>query len=201
MKYKLFFAVLLGIGFTCLVSLAMDFVPSVSLFLSPASIPAALIVHSQNFGPASAVLIGNSLFYALVAFCVLRFYRKQLVEATIRRAMLIAVVPVAVLIGLACDPALDPLWPSKMSDVRKLEADLKKAFYEGMSAEEARRLLRINGIEFSERDNEIFGRSNTGAFEFPCAYEVSVDLIFDSQTGLDTSKLRSARTEEARICP
>ena len=121
--------------------------------------------------------------------------------ATARRAVLISVLPVAVLAGLACDPALDPLWPSKMQDVSRLETDLQNTLRQGMRVQEVRQLLRAKGIEFSERENEMFGASNIGAFEFPCGYEVSVDLMFDAATSLDSSRLNNITVREARKCP
>jgi len=107
------------------------------------------------------------------------------------------VAPVAILVVLACVPSLDPLWPSGMDLVAKTETGLKASFPNGISIEEARSILKPHGVAFSEMAGPtLVGKTHTGAFDFPCGFEIQVVLSFDA-----SEKLKERDIHRVRICP
>ncbi len=199
MKYKIFLALLCGVGFTSLLSLLLNqslLAYAAMLFLLPGSLCTAIIFRPLDAGPAAAILIANSVFYTGLFLSLLYLLRNRVVDRVVRRATLVLVAPVVILFTLACDPSLDPLWPSQMRELARVEANLANALPAGIKVDQARSILKLEKIDFSEEGNEIYGRSRIGAFEFPCGYELKVDLAFDSQ-GL----LKNRQVQRIRICP
>ena len=127
------------------------------------------------------------------------------------------VVPVAILVGLACIPALNPVWPRGMAELTRQEKVLQDALPMGMGLEGARAVLRSKGIQFQEAtetsqavllkrqdksitaapgDRVIPARLETEASQFPCGYDIEVVLLF----GPD-ERLKDQYVHRLRLCP
>jgi len=57
------------------------------------------------------------------------------------------VLPVAILVSLACIPALNQLWPHGMTELERQERSLQDALPIGMELEEARDALHSKRIQ------------------------------------------------------
>jgi len=222
-KYKILLAVLSGAGFASLLVLLLNApVPILPVLLSvlllPGAIPVALLSKAQEFGPPPAVLAANALIYSGVAYVVVSVaWRKATVE-TMRLATIRLMAPVAILIGLSCVPALNPLWPQGLAELATRESELQQALPLDMGLDRARTVLQSKGIQFHEDtepshavvlddgrglsitaapgDRVVSALLETEARAFPCRYDIQVVLLF----GQD-ERMRQQYVHRLRLCP
>ena len=109
-----------------------------SLLLVPGSAVAHLAVGSQEIGPPPLVLAANAVVYAVVLFVGFSVFGGGVPAEKMQRATIRLRFPVAILIGLVCIPALNPLWPRGMSELTKQERTLQDALPVGMGMDGAR---------------------------------------------------------------
>jgi hypothetical protein len=189
-KYRLAIGLLWGVGVTSLACLLMNLIGFVGIFLLPGG---------------------------LVAFAVgfLRFRNAGLPQ--LRRIAAWSMLPLTVLVTLACIPSMNPLWPHGMRELRELETDLQTAIPAGMSLEQVRGVLKSRKIQFYEStepsdgvvlqdadttmtaqlgDTVVVSRFQTEAFEFPCGYDMQIVLVF----GHDRN-LKERYIHRFRMCP
>jgi hypothetical protein len=190
---------------------------AISLVLLPGGLVSTVYSRSSDFPPPLAVLATNSIIYSAVAYTAIVVFWRDLTFARMRNLMLWLVAPTAILVGLACTPSLDPLFPRGLVEVAKDETELQAAFPVGTTLNEARSALRSRGIPYqetkeqsktvvlerdrtsitaSEGDVVIAARLQTAASQFPCGYEIEVVLLF----GQD-DKLSQQYIHRLRICP
>jgi len=138
-------------------------------------------------------------------------------RAESRRVNIWLAFPVGVLVILACVPTLDPLWPAGMSQLARQEAQLQEILPVGIDLEQARGVLRSQGIQSWEHvekyDNVIFTRPEgstsvasgdivisaqiwTKAGQFPCVYRIDVVLLFGKE-----QRLTKRSIHRMRMCP
>ena len=215
-------AVLAGAGFTALATLALNvhspfFLYPSLLALTPGGVIASLI-HPEwsELGRALPVLAFNMVFYSCVTYAILR-WKLRFEAIKVKNLVLTLIVPVVVLMGLACTPHLSPLWPRGMERLRDREQSLRTDLPVGMNLMPARTVLKSAGLESSEEEIQerslvfsngkatltaqpgekaVFARSDTVAEQFPCTYVVQVVLIF----GID-GRLRDKYVGTQGICP
>jgi hypothetical protein len=190
-KYRLAIALLWGVGVTSLACLLMNLIGFVGFFLLPGG---------------------------LVAFAVgfLMFRKTELTQ--LRRIAAWSMLPVSVLLTLACIPSTNPLWPHGMRELTEQETDLQTAIPAGMSLEQVRGVLNSRKIQFYESTEQSDGivlqypqertmtaqsgdvvlvsRFQTDAFEFPCGYDMQIILVF----GRDRN-LKQRYIHRFRMCP
>ena len=221
--YNLSLALLCGVGVTSLWLLLLRVAPTallsgvLSIFLLPGFLLGALLWRSREFAPPLAVLALNALTYSAIALSMLLVFCRGAAATTMRRVTMRVFVPAVILTGLACIPALNPLWPRGMAELTKQERELQEAFPSGMHLSDARGVLRSSQIRFQERtetaetvvwsredrrmtavagDRVAWARLQTEARQFPCSYEIEVILIF----GPD-ERLKDRHIERSRVCP
>jgi hypothetical protein len=222
-KYRVALTLLCGAGFTSLLLLSIKLLSAsgiallLSLLLLPGIAVANLPVRSQELGPSLLVLAGNAVVYAVVFFVGLYIFGRGAAAERIRLATMRLALPVAVLVGLACTPALNPLWPRGMKELTKEEKVLQDALPVGMALDGARAVLRSKGIQFQEEtetskvavvnraegsitavagDRVISARLETEASQFPCGYDIEVVLLF----GPD-ERMKDEYIHRLRLCP
>ena len=222
-KYRVAVALLCGAGFTSLlvilikVSMPSGIALLLSLLLLPGSAVAHLAVGSQEIGPPPLVLAANSIVYAGVLFVGLNIFARGVAAGKIRLAAARLVIPVIILTGLVCIPALNPLWPRGMMELRRQEKALQDALPVGMGMDGARTALHSKGIQFQEQsetsqavvinrsdksitaaagDRVISARLETEASQFPCGYDIEVVLLF----GPD-ERMKDQYIHRLRLCP
>jgi hypothetical protein len=222
-KYRVAVALLCGAGFTSLLLLLIKLsLPSgiallLSLLLLPGSAIAHLAVRSEEIGPPLLVLAANAVVYAAVSFVGLFIFGRGVAPEKMRLTAMRLVLPVVILIGLVCVPALNPLWPRGMKELTKQETTLQDALPMGMGVDGARAVLRSKGIQFQEQtetskavvvdrqdrnitaaadDRVISARLGTEASQFPCGYDIEVVLLF----GPD-EKMKDQYVHRLRLCP
>jgi hypothetical protein len=171
-KYRLAIALLWGIGFTALLCLLMN----LSWFFGFLLLPG---------GPAA---FGISL---------LLFRKAQLTK--LKRIAGWSVPPVIAVAALACVPSMNPLFPHGMADLVKQESELQIAIPVSMTLDQVRGVLNSRKIQFYEfgeptgglvledrdttinaqaGDSVLVSRFQTGAFKFPCGYDMQIILLF-----------------------
>jgi hypothetical protein len=222
-KYKILLAVLSGAGFASLLVLLLNaslpVLPQLlSVMLLPGAIPVAVLSKSQEFGPPLAVLAANALVYSAVAYIAVSVAWRKTAEETMRVATIRSVLPVAMLIGLSCVPALNPLWPRGMTELTTQEKELQQALPLGMGLDGVRAVLQSKGIQFREEteasqsvvlddgrggnitatpgDRVVSARLQTEANQFPCGYDIQIVLLF----GQD-EKMKQQHVQRLRLCP
>ena len=222
-KYRVALTLLCGAGFTSLLLLSISLVsPSgiallLSLLLLPGIVVAHLAARSQEFDPPLLVLAANAAVYAVVSFVGLYIFGRGVAAERVRLATIRLAFPVVVLVGLACIPALNPLWPRGMKELSKEEKGLQDALPVGMAIDGARAALRSKGIQFQEEaetskavvvnrpegsitaaagDRVISARLETEASQFPCGYNIEIVLLF----GQD-DKIKDQYIHRLRLCP
>jgi hypothetical protein len=202
-RYKVGISLLCGSGFTALLSLllgvpyfAVEWVASILLL--PGGLFAAFVSRSSELYPTVIVLVGNTLLYSALAFAILSSRFGNIGMRTERLVALGLAFPVAVLVFLSFIPRYDPMWPQGMAELGRQEVDLRNAFSPGMTAEQARNVLRWKRIQFNEplSGGSIFSRFPTEAGQFPCGYELQIVLSF----GPD-GKLQNRDVHRSRVCP
>jgi len=218
MVRRITLALLWGSGFTALSSLALN-LPYVNLGALFVLTPGGLIHDTllKQSDSAPAILLANFLVYSAFAFVIISsFSILRPARTEDRRVSLWIVFPVAVLVCLACIPTLDPLWPTGMAQLAKKEVQLQEILPLGMDLEQARGVLRSQGISFWERvqesDDDLLTRPDasvsavagdrivvshipTDAGQFPCGYRIDVILVFGKE-GL----LKQRYIHRFRIC-
>jgi hypothetical protein len=218
MLRRIIFAGLCGAGITSLLSLALQlsYVDSLAfLLLYPGGLIQAILVKKAD--SPEAILLANFLVYWAVAFVITSSSSKVQRTAESGRVNLWLTFPVGVLVCLACIPTLDPLWPTGMTQLATREAQLHEILPVGMDLEEARRVLRLQGIPFAEQveesdtvvltrpeasigatsgDSVVVGQIQTNAGQFPCGYRIDVVLVFGKQ-----EKLKERYIHRVPICP
>ena len=222
-KYRVAVALLCGAGFTSLLVILIKLsMPSgiallLSLLLLPGSAVAHLAVGSREIGPPPLVLAANAIVYAVVLFVGLSIFARGVAAGKIRLAAAWLVLPVVILTGLVCIPALNPLWPRGMMELTRQEKGLQDALPVGMGMDGARVVLRSKGIQFQEEtetsqavvleqpdrsitaavgDRVISARLETEASQFPCGYDIQVVLLF----GPDEI-MKDRYVHRLRLCP
>jgi hypothetical protein len=223
MTYKIAAALLCGAGFASLSLLLIKISsPSAaSLFLALLLLPggffAHLVVRSDYLGPPLLVLAANSLVYSGVAYAGISMLGRSVAAQKMRLTTMTLMLPVAILVSLACVPRLNPLWPRGMTELAKQEKIIQEALPVGMGLETARAVLRSKGIQFQEQtetsqavllerldrniiaaagDRVISARLETEASQFPCGYDMEIVLLF----GQD-DRLKEQYVHRLRVCP
>ncbi len=222
-KYRIAIALSCGAGFTSILLLLLKVssasAPSIllSMFLLPGGILADSVLRPKEFSPPLVVLAANALVYSAVAYAAVLVSCRGVAAEKMRLVATRLVVPVAILVGLACIPALNPLWPRGMAELTRQEKVLQDALPMGMGLEGARAVLRSKGIQFQEAtetsqavllkrqdksitaapgDRVISARLETEASQFPCGYDIEVVLLF----GPD-ERLKDQYVHRLRLCP
>jgi|HubBroStandDraft_1064217.scaffolds.fasta_scaffold30561_2 hypothetical protein len=222
-KYRITVALLCGTGFTSVLLLLIKLSsPSgiallLSLLLLPGSVIAHLPVRSEEIDPPLLMLAANTVVYAAISFVGFSIFGRAVVADKMRLVTMRLVFPVAILIGLVCIPALNPLWPRGMTELTKQEKVLQDALPVGMGMDGARAVLRSKGIQFQEEtetskavvvnrpdgsitatagDQVISARLETEASQFPCGYDIEVVLLF----GPD-ERMKDQYVHRLRLCP
>jgi hypothetical protein len=200
-KYRLLIALLAGVGFVCLVSLLLrvPFGLFFALFLATGAIPLALLSNSVDAYPIFALVLSNVLFYSAFSFLWLSLPTlSQKLRRTSPRSLSIKLGSTTiVLIVLACIPALNPLWPHDMKELREEQHDLNLALPAGISLDEAQEVLRTRKFDFFDesvtrdpKGHRLYGRTHTDAWNFPCGFDRIVDLQFGSDGKLENRDVR-----------
>ena len=166
--------------------------------------------------PARAHRIA-SIPQRLLAFAVpfLLFRKAGLTE--LKRIAIWSVPPVITLAALACFPSINPLWPHGMTELARQESDLQAAIQLGMSLDQVRDLLdsrKIQVYEFDQPrdgivlenprttitaqsgDTVLMSRFQTGAFQFPCSYDMQIVLVFGQ-----SRELKERYIHRFPLCP
>ena len=215
--YRVVLSALCGAGLTALIALSLNltFFPAVLLF--PAGIPIAMLSKSHSLGSTAALLAANTLLCSAIFLAAFSLFLPKMNEASMRLITIGSAFPVGIFVVLACVPRLSPLWPQGMAELADVETGLRAAIPLGTSAEQARTLLKLRGIEFQEEveksqvvvlqksdammeaakgDRLISGRLQTNAGQFPCNYEIDIFLLFG-----ENDKLQQQYIHRRPICP
>jgi len=222
-KHKTMIALLCGAGLTSLLLLLLNVSSSaalttfLSILLLPGGILAALLVRSKEFYPPLLVLAANAFVYSVVVYAGVSAFGRGIAVEKMRLAMVRLALPVVILVGLACVPRFNPLWPIGMTELATQENALQEALHLGMGLEGARAVLRSKGIQFNEGtetsqevvlrredrsitaaagDRVISARVETDAGQFPCGYAIQIVLLF----GQD-ERLKDQYVHRLRLCP
>jgi hypothetical protein len=104
-----------------------------------------------------------------------------------------------------------------MAELARQESDLQKVIPLGMSLNEARSVLKLRGIQFTESaepigglvlqngpttitaqsgDTVLVSRFQTEAFKFPCGYDMEIVLLFGSD-----GKVKERYIRRFPMCP
>ena len=213
--YRLSLAVLCGLGLSALAPLlllgpAWIAMPAAFL-LFPGGFIAAILFHSDS---PFIVIASNSFFYSGLSY-VFHAVRGEIGARFLRLASVRIVIPVAILLGLACIPTLDPLLPRGLAELKRQESALQNDLPDHVGIEQARAVLRSKNIQFNEfepstgfvfqrgdttmmasyGDRIIHSRFQTNAGQFPCSYDMEVDLLFDA-----AGKLQQRYIHRFRVC-
>jgi hypothetical protein len=217
MVRRIVFAALCGAGFTALLSLTLH-LSYVNLLASLLLLPGGLIqALLRGADSPLAVLSANFLVYSVLVFVIASYSSEVQRKAESRRLNLWLVFPVGVLVCMACIPTLDPLWPTGMAQLARQEAQLRESLPVGIDLQQARRVLRSQGIQLSEHvekdDNVVSVRPEgnldiasgdtvvsakvwTKAGQFPCSYRIDIVLVFGKE-----ARLTERSIHPLRICP
>jgi hypothetical protein len=211
-----------GAGFTSILVLLLNIAPSplslgIFFLLLPGGVPVAILSRSNELGPPLAVMAGNALAYAAIAYIAISTYWRSSSAVTVRRVTVRMALAAVILLGLACIPALNPLWPRGMLELKKQESELQTAFPLGVELNHSRTVLLSRGIQFREEtepsgavvlerkdkkltaaegDRVLSARFQTSASVVPCGYDMEIVLLF----GRD-DKLREQYVHRLRVCP
>lgn len=223
-KYRIGLALAFGAGFPSLwlllVKLWPVFIVSLlmGIFLSPGGFLSDFILKPKDVSPPAVVLAVNVALYSAIAYVALSIFWRVPDVPPMRRLLMRLAVPAAILLGLACVPALNPLWPRGMMELENQEKELQTAVPVGVGLDEVRVVLRSKRIQFYESTEErqevvldngkgesvtaapgdrvISARFQTPASQFPCGYDMQIVLLF----GRD-DKLKQQYIHRFRICP
>jgi hypothetical protein len=220
-NYRLILAVLVGTGFSSLITLLLNLRGSVVLLLSilmfPGGLIASFLPHSQELDSPLSTLAANGAAYSGLAFLLLTYSFSKINIHALKRSAIAITLPVIALTLMACVPSLNPLWPREMEKLAQEENDLRQGLPIGEGVTECRDFLRSRKIEFYEvelRDQQeitrrggppmiaqagdrlISARVFTDAGQWPCGYAIEVALIFDANDAL-----KDSRVNRLRLCP
>lgn len=222
-RYRFAFAFLCGTGFTCVLSLLLGLSSSAlsvltGVFLTPGGIIADLVVKPKEFSSPILILAANSLIYSAITYAGVSVFGRGFGVEKMRTAAIRLVFPVAILVGLACIPKLNPLWPRGMTELTTQEKELQQALPLGMGLDGVRAVLRSKGIQFREEteasqsvvlddgkgggitaasgDRVVSARLQTEANQFPCGYDIQIVLLF----GQD-ERMKQQHVQRLRLCP
>jgi hypothetical protein len=223
MRYKISIALFFGAGLTSLLLLLLKASPAailsvvLSMPLLPGGILADVLFSPREFSPPPAVLIANVLVYSAVTYAAILIFWRNASVPEMRRVVIRLAAPATILMGLACIPAFNPLWPRGMGELTKEESELQAALPLGVELSQGRSILMSRGIQFREEtessgtvvleregrkltaaegDRVVSARFQTGASVFPCGYDMEVVLLF----GPD-GKLKEQYVHRLRVCP
>jgi hypothetical protein len=222
-KYKISVALLCGAGFASVLVLLLNLKVlmvsvAVGILLLPGSIATGFLWRSSEFSPPLAILAANAAVYSAIAYAIVSAASRNIQAATMRLATIKLAAPAAILLSLACIPALNRLWPRGITELTKQEQGLRGALPLGMGLDGARAVLLSKGIQFHEEtltsqsvilddgkggriiafpgERVLSTRLQTQASQFPCAYDIQVVLLF----GQD-EKIREQHIQRFPICP
>jgi hypothetical protein len=157
------------------------------------------------------ILMGNAALYSALAFLILLGFKRIFTTRAMRLASVWLAFPVAVLVFLALYPSLNPMLPGGTLKLERQATKLSNEFPDATNLEQAHGLLRSKNIYFSESeatagwvllgdgkstfvaasgDRLIKGGVETNSGAFPCGYDVSLDLLFDTSGKLKQRKIR-----------
>jgi hypothetical protein len=138
MVRRITFAFLCGAGFTALLPLMLH-LSYVNLLASLLLVPGGMIqALLRGADSPLAILLANFAVYSLLVFLIASRLPQIQQTAESTRVILWLALPVGILVVLACIPALDPLWPTGMTQLAKREAQLQEVLPVGMDLEQAR---------------------------------------------------------------
>lgn len=168
----------------------------------------------QELSPHPIFLMGaNAIFYAVSIFGLLNFWGQLRAMAT-RIPLWNYAVTAAVLFGLACVPAFNPLWPSGLAELRAQKVKLERVIDSNMTADEVAAALAKksvllshhavarsaenvgDGIAASPGDSVLIGKLQTKAVQYPCGYQLRVVVVF----GPD-GKMKNHLVTSQPVCP
>jgi hypothetical protein len=214
--YRLSLALLCGVGLSAFATLLLNGPPWIAMpavfLVFPGGLIAAFPFHSDS---PFIVMAGNAVIYSGLTYFFLGI-RRDAGTRFLRLASICLAVPVAALVALSCTPSVNPMFPHGMDELDRQEGELQKAFPDTMNLEEARAVLRTKNIQFEEStpstgtilqrqdvtiqallgDRLIYSRFQTYARQFPCGYDMEINLLFDA-----TGKLKQRYIHRFRICP
>lgn len=214
---RIVFAALCSAGFTSLLALILN-LRYVNLLAVLLLLPGGLLQSIlRGADSPTAVLSANFLVYAVIFFVIASYSSEVQQKAKSPRLNLWLAFPVGVLACMACVPRLNPLWPTGMNELARQEAQLRESLPVDVDLEQARGVLRSQGIEFWEHvekeDNVIFTRSEgnlkvaagdtvisanvwTKAGQFPCSYRIDIVLVFGKE-----ARVTERSIHPLRMCP
>jgi hypothetical protein len=222
-KYRIAIALLCGSGFASFVLLLLKVSPAViisvilSLILTPGGVLADLLLRPKEFSTPLAALAANALVYSSVVLIIVFVLFRNSSVTTMRLATIRLAIPALALVGLACVPAFNPLWPRGMPELARQERELQEGLPLGTAVDHARSFLQSKGIQFQEEvetaqtvvlddamgkritavpgDRAVFARVETDASEFPCGYRIQIVLLFG-----EDAKMKERHIQRLRIC-
>jgi hypothetical protein len=213
---RLSFALLCGLALSALDALLLNGPAWIArpalIALFPGGFIASVLFHSD-----SPLLLVTITAFVYSGLCYVLFsIKRDLGPSSLRLAAIRMVIPVALLVVAACIPTLDPLFPEGLTELKRQESALQNDLPEKMMIEDARAVLRSKKIQFNEfepypglvfqrgnaamtasaGDRLIHSRFSTNAREFPCGYDMEIDLLFDA-----SGKLNQRYIHRFRMCP
>jgi len=219
-RYRFALALLSGAGIASVLTLLLNLPVAIlaTVLLLPGAIPAAFLSRSQGFGPPLGILAADGFVYSIAAYVLIATVFRKVTAAAMRLAAIRLVLPVTILIGLACVPTLNPLWPRGMAALARQEFNLQQALPMGTTLDTAHLVLRSKGIQFGEYiepresvilndergtsiiaapgDHVLSAQLRTDATEYPCSYDIQLVLLF----GPD-EKMHRQYIHRLRLCP
>jgi hypothetical protein len=212
-KYRVLLALLAGAGFASLIILLLNvpFFPvtiMATFLLLPGGLLASPFTHAIELGPPLRVLAANTVFYSAIGYLLLGHWVRRTDRRKLKSVAIILLAPTLVLACLTCVPSLNPLWPKGIGQLAEQVRSLRQGLPLGTNIDRARDFLQERGISSSEEEisvervvlknwnrtivarpgeRMIWARIPTKASQFPCAYDLEILLVFDSQGGLKES--------------
>jgi hypothetical protein len=221
-KYKISVALLSGVGFVATLVLLLNLKTLVisivlSTFLLPGGVFADFLLKPKEFSPPLAVLAANVLVYSGIAYAMILVCCRSVTAATMRLAAVRLAAPVAILLGLACIPVMNPLLPRGLIELAKQETELQGALPLGVGLDKIRAVLQSREIQSQEeieiseklvlkREDEtitaaageriVLAKIEKIAYQFPCGYDIQIVLLL----GQD-DRLKQRYIHRSRVCP
>ena len=218
MKYRFVFALLAGFAFASISTLLLN-LSVLGLAANIFIIPGLIAANASRTGELGHIIIAltvNGLSYSAFAFAFLTWKRISGFGSRPKLVLIFIAMAVSTLVGFACVPSLNLLWPQSMEKLNQDERDLRNGLRVGFTLDQARTSLKSRGIEFYEQaiterqsvpaygdgflalpgDRVISARVQTKAWEFPCGYVINVVVGIDSNEIIKESKV-----SRMRMCP
>jgi hypothetical protein len=211
-KSRWFLALLCGVGLSILVPLSLRGPLWLAIVAWYGVYPGARV--AEFFAQPDSVLLimaGNAAFYSALAFLVVLGIKKSLTPRSLRLASKWLAAPVTILVIISLYPSLNPLLPGGMLRLERQAAELRTAFPDAMNVERARAVLRSKNVYFDEAetpagpvllsdgkttmlaslgDRLLKGAMETDSGAFPCGWDISVGLLFDTSGKLKRRNIR-----------